>query len=65
MSGSSRTLKAALAVLVVGGGVLFLSEAEWLRVIGATVAVAGIVLGVFAIATPEFLGEDRDDPDPG
>lgn len=54
----SPTSRAALAVLIVGGATLFLSEATYLRVIGAVLLVVGIGLGVFAIATPAALGQD-------
>lgn len=55
-----RPLPAALATL--GGGVvlLLLSEAEILRVAAAVMLLAGIVLGVFAIVTPEFLAADDE-----
>jgi hypothetical protein len=58
MRGWSRTSRAAIAVLIVGAALLFLSSATYLRVIGATILVAGIAIGVFAIATPGRLGED-------
>jgi hypothetical protein len=56
------TLLPALATLGIGGAVLFLSEATWLQMTAAVVLVIGIALGVFAIATPEFLEADHDDP---
>jgi len=55
----SRTTHAALAAFVIGSPVLFVAHAEWLRVIAATVLVAAIAIGVFAIATPAAL---RDNP---
>lgn len=58
MRGWSTTSRAALAALIVGGAGLFLSEATYLRVIFAVLLVAGIGLGVFAIATPATLGQD-------
>lgn len=51
----------AVALLAIGGGVLFLASAEWLRVLSAVLMLAGIAAGVFAIATPEFVAGDRDD----
>lgn len=51
----------ALIVLGVAGAVLFLVSAEWLRVASALALIAGIALGVFAIATPEFLAADEAD----
>jgi hypothetical protein len=58
MRGWPRTSHAALAALLVGAAMLFLASATYLRVIGATILVAGIAIGVFAIATPARLGED-------
>lgn len=58
MRGWSRTSRAAIAALLIGGAVLFLSSVTYLRVIGATILVAGIAIGVFAIATPARLGEE-------
>lgn len=58
MRGWTRTSRAALAALLVGAAVLFLAGATYLRVIGATILVAGIAIGVFAIATPARLGDD-------
>lgn len=55
------TLLPAIAALVIGGAVLFLSEVTWLQMPAAMVMVVGIALGVFAIATPEFLEADRED----
>jgi hypothetical protein len=53
----------ALAVLVVAGAVLFLSEATWLRMTAAVFVLGGVALGVFAIATPEFLAADAEEDD--
>jgi hypothetical protein len=51
----------ALATLLIAGAVLFVSEAVWLQMTSAVVLVVGIALGVFAIATPEFLADDVED----
>jgi hypothetical protein len=51
----------ALIVLVVAGGVLFVSEATWLQLTMAILLIIGIALAVFAIATPEFLERDAED----
>jgi hypothetical protein len=51
----------ALAMLVVAGAVLFLSEATWLQMTAAVFVLGGVALGVFAIATPEFLAADADE----
>jgi prepilin signal peptidase PulO-like enzyme (type II secretory pathway) len=51
----------ALSVLVVSGGVLFFAEVTWLQMLMAVCLLVGIALGVFAIATPEFLEGDAED----
>jgi hypothetical protein len=51
----------ALVVLVVAGGVLFFAEVTWLQTLMAICLLVGIALGVFAIATPEFLERDAED----
>jgi hypothetical protein len=53
--------KLALGLLGAGAAVLFISEAEALRVLGALTAIGGIVAAVFAIATPEFLAVDPEE----
>jgi hypothetical protein len=58
MRGPSRTAGAALAALGTGAVLLLLADAEYLRVIAATVLVAGIALGAFALASREALAED-------
>lgn len=54
------TFVPALVILGVAGLVLFLAEANWLRLTSALFLLLGIALGVFAIATPEFLTADAD-----
>jgi hypothetical protein len=56
------TWRLALALLGAGAAVLFLAEAEALRVLGVSTAIGGIIAGVFAIATPEFLDSDDGEP---
>jgi hypothetical protein len=51
----------ALIVLVVAGGILFVSETTWLQMLMAVLLIVGIALGVFAVATPEFLEGDAED----
>jgi hypothetical protein len=55
------TLLPAIAALVIGGAVLFFSEVTWLQMPAAVVMVVGIWLGVFAVATPDFLEADREE----
>ena len=61
MSGLAPSPRMAFGALVAGAILLLLAEAEILRVVAALLLLAGIALGVFAVATPEFLegGEDR------
>jgi CHASE2 domain-containing sensor protein len=51
----------ALVILVVAGAVLFISSTTWLQLISALAMLVGVALGVWAIATPEFLEGDADD----
>jgi hypothetical protein len=58
---SAQRLKAlAVVAFLVGTVVILLAEATWLRMASAVILVAYVVLGLFAIATPEFLEQDRD-----
>lgn len=57
------TFVPALVLLGVAGLALFIASADWLRLASALVLLTGIALGVFAIATPEFLAADADDED--
>jgi hypothetical protein len=60
------TFVPALLVLGIAGGALFFADATWLRLCSALLLLVGIALGVFAIATPEFLAADADgDGEPG
>jgi hypothetical protein len=61
MSRGGPTFWPALIVLVVAGGVLFFAEVTWLQMTMAICLLVGIALGVFAIATPEFLERDAED----
>jgi hypothetical protein len=58
---AGRTFVPALVTLVVAGGVLFVSEATWLRLTMALLLLGGIFLGVRAIATPDFVAADADE----
>jgi hypothetical protein len=59
------TFLPALGTLVIAGAILFLSEATWLQMSAAVVLVIGIALGVFGIATPDFLAGDATDDNAG
>jgi hypothetical protein len=50
----------ALACFVIGALLVLLIGAGIARIVGVPLMFAGIVLGVAAIATPEFLAGDRD-----
>jgi hypothetical protein len=45
---------------VIGALLVLLIDAGIARIVGVPLMFAGIVLGVAAIATPEFLAGDRD-----
>lgn len=53
----------AFAVFVIGSLLVLLVEAPAARIVGVPLMFTGIVLGVAAIATPEFLAGDRDGRD--
>ena len=55
------TFAPALVVLGGAGVVLFFADADWLRLVAALLLLVGVALGVFAVATPEFLAADEDD----
>ena len=61
--GGGATFWPALVVLVIAGGILFVSSATWLQLTMAVLLLLGIALGVFAIATPEFLERDAQEDD--
>jgi hypothetical protein len=50
----------AAACFVIGCVLVLLIEASIARIVGVPLMFAGILLGVAAIATPEFLAGDRD-----
>ena len=51
--------RVAAATFLVGLGLVFLIEASIARIIGVPLIFVGILLGVAAIADPEFLERDR------
>lgn len=54
-------LPLAAAILLLGGmALLFVSEWTVLQLIAVFTMIGGIACGVFAIATPEYLGRDTD-----
>jgi hypothetical protein len=57
----SRLETAALACFVLGAGLLFPFEATLTILFGVLLLMASIVLGVFALASPERLAGEPDD----
>ena len=49
-----------LACFVVGCLLVFLIDANLARIIGVPMIFAGIFLGIYAIASPDFLTGDRE-----
>ena len=52
--------QAALACFVIGLLLVLLVEAAAARIVGVPLMLAGIGLGITAIASPDFLEGDRD-----
>ena len=52
--------RVAAATFLLGLGLVLLIEASIARIIGVPLIFVGIVLGVAAIADPEFLRGDRE-----
>jgi hypothetical protein len=50
----------ALACFAIGCLLVLLVEAAIARIIGVPLIFAGVLIGIAAIATPEFLARDRD-----
>ena len=50
-----------LGCLVVGMGLMLVFESALSRVVGLLALFAFIVIGVFLIADPEFLGSEEED----
>ena len=57
----TRLESAALACFVLGAGLLFPFEATLTILFGVLFLVAWIVLGVFALASPERLAAEPED----
>jgi hypothetical protein len=53
----------ALGSFLIGAALLFLFETTLTRIVGVAGLFAAIIGGVFAIATPELLEADDDEPD--
>jgi hypothetical protein len=59
---SDRLARIAAACFLIGLGLIFLIDLGIARIIGVPLTFLGIGLGVAAIASPEFLEQDRDRP---
>jgi hypothetical protein len=58
----SKRLQAALIVTFVGGvGLMIPFEATLTRIAGMALLIGFVIIGVFAIAAPEFLAGDEED----
>jgi hypothetical protein len=57
----SRLEQAALACFVLGAALLFPFEATLTILFGVLLLLASIVIGVFALATPERLAAEPED----
>lgn len=56
-----RLIRAAILTFILGVALMIPFEATITRILGVACLLAFIVIGVFAIATPEFLSGDADD----
>ncbi len=52
---------AFIAVFVVGALVMFAFDAWYTLLLGMAIQVAAVIMGIAAIATPEFLSGDAED----
>ena len=55
-----KLLPLAIALFVIGAGLMFAFDSPLARVPGMAALFGFIVCGVFLIARPEFLGRDGD-----
>jgi hypothetical protein len=61
---TERLPQIAAACFVVGNLLMLVIEPAVGRILGVPLVFVGIALGVAAIASPDFLERDRDQPDP-
>ena len=59
-----RLERATLACFAIGVALMIVFDATVTRILGVALLLAFIVLGLFAIATPEFLGRPEDEDSP-
>jgi hypothetical protein len=57
-----RLVTAALACFAIGAGLLLVFDKAVTLALGIALLLAFIVLGVFAIASPEYLAREPDEP---
>jgi hypothetical protein len=60
--GRGRLAALAIACFVVGAGLMLAFEMPVARIVGVLLLTGWIVIGAFALASPEYLGRE-DDPD--
>jgi hypothetical protein len=61
--GRGRLAGLALACFVVGAGLMLAFEMPATRIAGVLLLTGWIVIGAFALATPEYLGREDDSED--
>ncbi len=62
MRDRGRLAMLAIACFVVGAGLMLAFEMPATRIVGVLLLTGWIVIGAFALATPEYLGRE-DDPE--
>jgi hypothetical protein len=60
--GRRRLATLAIACFVVGSGLMLAFEMPVARIAGVLLLTGWVVIGAFALATPEYLGRE-DDPE--
>jgi hydrogenase/urease accessory protein HupE len=60
--GRPPLVTAAIACFVLGAGLLLAFDKAVTLLLGVTLLLAFIALGVFAIASPEYLAREPDEP---
>jgi hypothetical protein len=57
----TNLLRATLAALFLGAGLMLAFDVTITRILGVALILAFIVLGAFTVATPEYLAEEEDE----
>jgi hypothetical protein len=61
--GRGRLAMLAIACFVLGAGLMLAFDMAATRILGVLLLSGWIVLGAFALATPEYLGREDDSED--